>query len=156
MAWAGLLLLAATSWAQPSAGAATRAVAHYQRLERQLAEALAQNGSPAEALPSLVAPDFSVRNAETAQVQSGPDWARQEAARTPAQRVLRDMSVHTAGGVALVSYYRPALPAQSGNPRFAAEFVVDVWSETEQTLLGRFVTRSARRAPPQSGPTGRD
>jgi hypothetical protein len=133
-------------------GMATRSVSLYLGRERGLQDALA--GHDRAVVMALLADDFELRTSAGPDTASADDWLRREFASVPSEGLVRDLSVHEADDLAIVSFLLDRGPA--GRPATATWFVVDVWRQSSQRLLTRSMTRASGAPPKPNRPSGRE
>jgi hypothetical protein len=123
----------------------TRSASKYQALEVSLIEALGdRSGSK---LDRILAGDFEVWSAE----RSGPtlrqDWQKAAFATRVQPSRIRDLTVREFGEIAVVSFLLEGDPA--GRGATPTVFVVDIWTQSTNTLNVRYLSTPAKPAPGQ-------
>ena len=132
--------------------AATRGVVTYLQLERELLAALDRRDRAA--VTALLAEGFTLRAAATPDALSADEWLQREFTAPMAEGAVRNLTVHEAEGVAIVSFLldRNASAKSPG----ATYFVVDVWRASARKLLSRSITHAAGVPPRPARPSGRE
>jgi hypothetical protein len=161
---AGLLaaLLQAAAFAQPAlppgvrgpaAGAATRPVARYLDLERDLQEAVAAKNEVV--VQKLLSDDFEVRTAAAPDALQKEEWLRSEFAHAGRTRV-RQFSLREFDDVAVASFLLQSVKSDgSAAARRSPLFVVDVWRQSTGKLLIRYTDQPAHPPLLANRPSGR-
>ena len=159
-ALAGALLAAPAARAQerlppgvrgPAVGMATRSVARYLDLERALEQSIGQGDRAGVA--RVMADDFEVRSSSSPDALPKNDWIARELAARRAPGQVRDLAAREFDDIAVVSFV--LVPAAGRRPT-PALFVVDVWRQTGDKLLVRYVEKSAAAASRAARPSGRE
>jgi hypothetical protein len=133
---------AAAGRGAPGQTTLTRSASKYQDLEIALIRAL-QDRSDSR-LNQILANDFEVWSAERSGPTSRQDWQKAAfATRTQPSRI-RDLTVREFGEMAVVSFLLQGGPAGRGVPPL---FVVDIWTQSTNTLNVRYLSTPAKAAP---------
>jgi hypothetical protein len=150
-AWlaAPVLVAAVHAHAQPAlhagAGMATRSVAKYLQLERDLQQSLAARDDAAA--KQMLADDFQLRTPAAPEPLGADQWLRHHPA--DARDRVRELNVQEPGDLAIVSFL---LDAPTGRRR--VRFVVDVWRDDK--LLSRYEAWTSEAPPRAARPSGRE
>ncbi len=134
-------------------GAATRSVAKYLQLERDLLSAIERRDR--EGIGRVLAADFEARSAASPDATPAADWLQAQLAAPARPRVVRDLWVREFDDIAIVSFVLDdASPPRGRRPE--TRFVVDVWRQSSAQLLTRNVDVSAHPRPVPPRPSGRE
>ena len=134
------------------AALATRSVSRYLGLERALQDALARHD--ATAVRALLDDAFELRTPVRQDTESADEWLRHELPAAREGALVRELSVHEADDMAIVSFLVD--PAPVGRRQVASYFVTDVWRQSTQRLLFRSVHQAVGASPKPSRPNGRE
>lgn len=131
--WASLLLTG-PCWAQPTLGARadaalTYSAHHYLQAEQQLEEWLAK-GLVLQ-VDQQLGEDFAVRGPTTPDFDKNR-WLQAEAQRARQGWIVRNIDVQSQGDIRIVSFQRV------NRQTWQQQFVVDVWSDSQNKLLSRY------------------
>jgi len=133
-------------------GAATRSVARYLDQERALEESLSRHDR--SAVTRWLADDFEARSAASPDTADLNTWLRREFASKRHERLISDLAVREVDGLAVVSFLLYGGSARSSAE--ATQYVVDLWRQSENKLLARFIDRSSSAPPAPVRPSGRE
>ena len=132
--------------------AATRSVAHYLDLERGLAEALRERRRDVAA--HLLAADFEARSAESLDAVAASAWLDAQLHSPAAPTVVRDLAVRELGDLAIVSFFLDGKARRGTGTRTL--YVVDIWRQSDERLVVRYVSEPVRPLRAPSQPRGRE
>jgi hypothetical protein len=118
----------------PDHGMATRTVSAFLERERALQQAI--NARDTDALKRLLDPDFEARTPSRQETLSADAW-RARAFQTQRMGIVRELSVHEADDLAIVSFLLVQPAAKPGRQRAKTSFIVDTWRKSSATLLTR-------------------
>lgn len=130
----------------PPGEAATRSVAKYLGLERDLQAAL--DGARRATLEAMVDPEFELRLPASPDTHARDEWLKGGAGKVAAGARVRDLAVLETDDLATVSFLLET--------RGARYFVVDVWRQSSSKLQARFMSVPANPPPRRSKPDGRE
>jgi hypothetical protein len=130
MPWTVLAQTAPTG-RPPQAVATTQLVSKYLQLERDLEDHLSER--QAAQVKTLLAPHFSVRDAQTSSMEQS-QWLAREQSKSKAVRGISALQVVPVDGHMVVSFLR------SDPRKHCPSWVVDMWSDGTNLLNTRFET----------------
>ena len=133
---------APTGRGAPGQATLTRSASKYQTLELTLIQAL-QSRSDSQ-LNTILASDFEVWSAETSGPTSRQDWQKAAFASRGQPTRVRSLTVREFGDTAIVSFLLQGNSSRGVAPTL---YIVDVWTQSTNTLNVRYVSVPAKPAP---------
>jgi ketosteroid isomerase-like protein len=134
---------------------ATRSVSTYLGLERGLADALRRGDR--DAVLKQLSNDFTAYTpTANDEGQSANAWLASELRHPASETWVRDLNVREIGELAMVSFLLDQRYQRGGKTTSTTFYVVDVWRQTPQQLLARYVSRPTHVAPRPARPSGKE
>lgn len=138
----------------PGAGMATRSVTAYLALERKLLQAF-EDGNK-DAVERMLGEGFGAHKASDADEIAKEDWLAEELSRPIKSAIVQKLSVREFNDLAVVSFLLESPRVVKGKSVNTVFYVVDVWQQSPNLLLTRYVSQPQGRLPVSQKPDGRE
>lgn len=139
-----------TAGGRPGAGLATRSVSAYLGLEYSLEDAISQGDK--ETASGLLANGFKISSGHK-ELVARQEWLKREMARNRPTGLVRDLNVHEAPGLAVVTFL---LDCRRDDGKGAVYSITDTWNSATHQLENRRAVEVKSPPPPLRRPTGRE
>ena len=133
---------------------ATRSVSKYLQLERSLQKAI--QDKDATAIKPLLTEDFEFRSGNKPDADNMETWMKSVMAGTAIKNDVRDLNVREFENIAIVSFYLDRNAASRGREIKTTSFVVDVWRQSANQLVVRYISEPGKPVPRPMRPSGRE
>lgn len=133
---------------------ATRGVSKYLQLERSLQKAIQDKDETA--IRPLLTQDFEFRPGNKPDADNMETWMKSVMAGTDIKNNVRDLNVREFENIAIVSFYLDRNAASRGRDIKTTSFVVDVWRQSVNQLVVRYIAELGKSAPRPMRPSGRE